>query len=206
MMADFLRQGVTVKSWITNPSVHTSGHAHRDEQEKMIELIRPRAFIPVHGTRHHLERHADVARGLGVRDVLVIENGEVAEVDRDTLQSAGRITAGRVATWQGLPIADTVLRERRSLARAGALSIGVAIDAKGRLASPPSVVARGVLEREEDAATLRFVAVEIAKALDNGTAGRDDATLGELARLAARRAIETRTGKKPVCLVNVVRV
>jgi ribonuclease J len=206
MMADFLRQGITVKSWITDPTVHTSGHAHRDEQKKMIELIRPRAFIPVHGTRHHLERHAEVARELGVPEVLVIENGDVAEVDRDALRNGGRVTAGRVATWQGLPIADAVLKERRSLARAGALSISLAVDAKGRLASPPSVIARGVLKGEENPSTLRFLAVEIAKALDNGAAGRDDTTLGELARLAARRAIETKTGKKPICLVNILRV
>ena len=205
MMANLLRQGVTVKSWITDPSVHTSGHAHRDEQKKMIELVRPRAFIPVHGTRHHLERHAEVARELGVSDVLVIENGNIAEVESHAVRANGQVTTGRVATWQGLPIADEVLRERRSLARAGVLSIGLAIDAKGRLASPPSVVARGVLEGEQDGATIRFVAVEIAKALENG-ASRDDTAVAELARLAARRAVESKTGKKPVCLVSVIRV
>src|SRR5204862_3075313 len=119
MMANLLRQGVTVKSWITDPSVHTSGHAHRDEQKKMIELIRPRAFVPVHGTRHHLERHAEVARELGVPDVLVVENGDVAEVESRAVRAQGHVITGRVATWQGLPIADEVLRERRSLARAG---------------------------------------------------------------------------------------
>jgi ribonuclease J len=80
------------------------------------------------------------------------------------------------------------------------------LDASGRLVGPPSVVARGVLGGEEDTAALRFVAVEIAKALDSGAAGRDDTTLGENARLAARRAIEAKIGKKPICLVSVVRV
>jgi ribonuclease J len=206
MMADFLRQRVTVKSWITDPSVHTSGHAHRDEQRKMIELVRPRAFIPVHGTRHHLERHADIARECRVPEVLVIENGDVAEMGTEPVHPSGHVTSGRVATWDGLAIDDDVLRERRYLARAGALSIGLAVDSKGRLASPPSIVARGVLEGEEDTHVLRFVAVEIAKALDNGASGRDDGALAELARLTARRAVETKTGKKPVCLVNVMRV
>jgi ribonuclease J len=206
MIADFLRRGVTVKSWITDPSVHTSGHAHRDEQKRMIGLVRPRAFIPVHGTRHHLERHAEVARELGVHEVLVIENGDIAEASDDPVRAVGRVTAGRVATWEGLPIGESVLRERRSLARAGALSIGLAVDSKGRLAGPPSVLARGVLEGEEDGHVLRFVAVEIAKALNDGSAGRDDNALAELARLSARRAVETKTGKKPVCFVNVLRV
>jgi ribonuclease J len=205
MIADFLRQGVTVKSWITDPTVHTSGHAHRAEQTKMIELVRPRGFIPVHGTRHHLERHAELARQTGVGEVLVIENGEVAEVSDTGLSPEGKVAAGRVATWEGLPIAGSVLKERRSLARAGIVSIALVIDGKGRLLAPPSVQGRGVIADEADPTALRFVALEIAKALDNA-GPRDDGATSELARLAARRAIEAKTGKKPLCLVSVTRL
>ncbi|HMI86438.1 MAG TPA: ribonuclease J [Polyangiaceae bacterium] len=205
MIADFLRQGVTVKNWITDPTVHTSGHAHRAEQRKMLELVRPRAFIPVHGTRHHLERHAELARQNGVSEVLVIENGDVAEVSDARLSPAGKIGVGRVATWEGMPIASSVLKERRSLARAGIVSIGLVVDANGRVLAPPSVQARGVMADEAEPATLRFLALEIARALENGSA-RDDGATGELARLAARRAIEGKTGKKPLCLVNVTRL
>jgi ribonuclease J len=111
-----------------------------------------------------------------------------------------------VATWQGLPIGDAVLKERRSLARGGALSIGLAVDAKGRLAAPPSIVARGVIEGESEARALRFVGVEVAKALENGGANRDDDAISDLARFAARRAIEAKTGRKPMCFVSVIRV
>jgi ribonuclease J len=205
MIADFLRQGVTVKSWITDPTVHTSGHAHRAEQRKMLELVRPRGFIPVHGTRHHLERHAELARETGVGDVLVIENGTVAEVNGAGVTPAGIVGTGRVATWDGVPIATSVLKERRSLARAGVVSIAVTIDDGGRVMAPPSVQARGVIADEAEPATLRFVALEIARALEN-TQSRDDSALAELARLTARRAIEAKTGKKPLCLVNVTRL
>ena len=205
MMADFLRQGVTVKNWITDPTVHTSGHAHRAEQAKMLELIRPRGFIPVHGTRHHLERHAELARETGVGEVLVIENGDVAEVSDASLSAAGKIGAGRVATWEGLPIAGSVLKERRSLARGGVVSIALVLDTKGQTMAPPSVQARGVMAEEAEPTTLRFVALEIARALENG-APRDDGAVAELARLVARRAIEGKTGRKPLCLVNVTRL
>ncbi len=150
MMADFLRQGVTVKSWITDPTVHTSGHAHREEQKKMIELVRPRAFIPVHGTRHHLERHAELAREVGVGEVLVIENGDVAKLDRAELAPAGRVPTGRVATWEGSVVGEAALRDRRLLARAGAITVGLALDSSGRIAGRPSIQARGV-ELGEDA-------------------------------------------------------
>jgi ribonuclease J len=205
MMADFLRQGVTVKSWITDPTVHTSGHAHRAEQAKMLELVRPRGFIPVHGTRHHLERHAELAKQTGANEVLVIENGDVAHVSDTGLSRAGKVGTGRVATWEGMPIATSVLKERRSLARAGIVSIALVIDAKGKTLAPPSVQARGVIANEAEPATLRFVALEIARALENG-APRDDSAVAELARLAARRAIEAETGKKPLCLVTVTRL
>jgi len=209
MMAGFLRQGVAVKSWITDPEVHTSGHAHRHEQARMIELTRPRAFIPLHGTRHHLERHAELARERGVSEALVLENGEVARIDQEGIHRAGRVAAGRVATWNGLTITDGVLKNRRALARSGALSLSLVVDRKGRLAGQPVVRARGVLEGEaegDDAPALRFIALEIARALDAPDAPRDDGTLAEMARLVARRAVEARTGRKPLCWVSVIRI
>ena len=71
----------------------------------MIDLVRPAAFVPVHGTRHHLERHAALARDAGVGDVLVIENGELAELD-DAGVRAIAICPGFVDTpmaqWTGI--------------------------------------------------------------------------------------------------------
>jgi ribonuclease J len=159
----------------------------------------------VHGTRHHLERHAELAGKTGVGERLVIENGDVAELTETGLSTVGRVGVGRVATWEGMPIANAVLKERRSLARAGVISITIVIDDRGRTLAPPSVQARGVLADEGDPATLRFVALEVAKALEN-TGRSDDKALAELARLTARRVIEGETGRKPLCLVHVTRV
>jgi ribonuclease J len=205
MMGNFLRQGVALHNWITDPTVHTSGHAHRHEQEQMLELLRPRAFVPVHGTRHHLERHAELARELGIGEVLVLENGDVAEAGASGLGLCGHVTAGRVATWQGLPIPEVVLRERRALGRAGALAVSIVVDHSGILLAPPALGGRGVVEGEEEPNGLRFVALEIAKAVE-AAESRDDASLRESVRLAARRAVEARTGRKPICLVNLTRV
>ncbi|MET0591994.1 MAG: ribonuclease J [Polyangiaceae bacterium] len=205
MMADFLRQGVTIKSWITDPGVHTSGHAHRAEQKKMLELVKPRGFIPVHGTRHHLERHAELARETGVREVLVIENGDVARIEESGVAQRGKVSVGRVPTWEGMPIAPSVIKERRSLARGGVVSIAIVVDKKGHAAAPPHVQARGVIADEAVPGTLRFVALEIAKAID-GAGSSEDSSIAEIARLTARRAIEAKTGKKPLCLVSVTRL
>jgi ribonuclease J len=104
-----------------------------------------------------------------------------------------------------MPIAGSVLKERRSLARAGIVSIALVVNGKGKVLAPPSVQSRGVMAEEGEPGTLRFVALEIAKALENG-APADEGAAGEVARLAARRAIEAKTGKKPLCLVSVTRL
>jgi ribonuclease J len=97
-----------------------------------------------------------------------------------------------------------VLRERRTLARAGVLTVTLVADRSGNQATTPLLHARGVIQGESEPSGLRFVALAIAKAVESATS-RDDAALGEAARLAARRAIEAKTGRKPVCLVTVTR-
>jgi ribonuclease J len=206
MMGDFLRQGIHVRNWITDPGVHVSGHAHRDEQEKMIGLTKPRGFVPVHGTRHHLARHAELARALNVPEVLVLEDGDVGLVNDQGLSRVDRVPAGRVATWNGDDVPENVLEERRSLARGGSLFVSLVVDARGRLAAPPIVVGRGIAGNDQEPSAFRFVAVKIAKTCVEGAEGASDDAIAELARLTARRAIEAKTGKKPVTLVTVTRM
>lgn len=207
MMADLLRQEIDLRSWITDPLVHVSGHAHRSEQKRMLELVRPRAFVPVHGTLHHLRRHAELAREMGVREVLVLENGDVAALDERTLEKEGRFEAGRVPTFAGRELPLEVLRERQKMARAGVVHVTVVVDRRGALVSPPIVTTHGVLAEEDEPAALRGAAREVAKALE----GRplrdraDDGAIADAARFAVRRAIEAATGKKPVALATVVR-
>ena len=94
VMNDLLRRGVELRTWWSNRAVHVSGHAHRQEQRRMIELVKPRAFVPVHGTLHHLLRHAELARELGVPNVTVLENGDVATLDEQGLRKSGRVEGG----------------------------------------------------------------------------------------------------------------
>src|SRR5262249_2893369 len=86
IFGDLVRRGVALRTWATDRGVHVSGHACRAEQRRMIELVVPRAFVPVHGTMHHLVQHAELARGLGVPSVCVLENGDVAEVKEGTVE------------------------------------------------------------------------------------------------------------------------
>jgi ribonuclease J len=207
MMADLLRLGVHLHSRITDRRVHTSGHAHRDEQRRMIELTRPRAFLPLHGTLHHLMRHAELARECSVGEVMVAENGEVIELSAGSAPvKAGRVPVGKVATAHGDELSDDILRERAQLGRGGVAFVSVLLDARGQVVGTPQVVSRGVLE-PAFAGVARNVAAAATRAiaeLDPRSRGDDDAA-ADAVRLAARRAIESHTGRRPTVLVAVSR-
>lgn len=208
MMGDFLRLGVELISRVTDRRVHASGHAHRDEQLRMIELTRPRAFLPVHGTLHHLVRHAELARDAGVGEVLVAENGEVVEIGPAAPPAkAGRVPVGKVATSGGEELSDDVLRERAQLGRAGVVFVSLVVDARGAVAASPQIVARGVLEPSfAGAARKAELAVARAIADADGRARASDDAISDVARLAARRTIEAATGRRPLVMVAVTRV
>jgi ribonuclease J len=208
LMGEFLGRGITVKNWITDPGVHVSGHAHRVEQRKMLELVRPRGFVPLHGTLHHLTRHAELATECAVPEVLVLQNGNVGAVDETGLSLEGHVPSGRIATWESKELAPSVLRERRLLSRGGVLHVSIVVDRHGKPVDQPAVWSRGVLENEQDAAVLRFVALEVAKTLEGrpwSSRSPDDEAIAEAARIAARRAVEAKTGRKPVTIATVVR-
>ena len=132
----------------------------------MIDLVRPRGFIPVHGTLHHLTRHADLARGAGVPEVLVIENGETAVVSPEGLVRGAAVPVGRIATHDGIEIADAVLREREVLARGGVAHVTLVVDKKGKLAGPPIVVGRSLFDEATTPGALRAAAREVARAIE----------------------------------------
>jgi len=199
-----LRQGVRVISRTTDPGVHASGHAHRGELERMIELTKPAAFLPVHGTLHHLMRHAELARDMGIDDVLVAENGDIVSIGQaDRLAKAGRAPAGRVATYGGDSIPAEVLRERAQLGRSGVAVVSIALR-NGKLAASPVVKSWGVM-----GALDHDVLVRAGRAVEHAVLDwlerHHEAGLEDEARIAARRVIESQIGARPIVVVSVVR-
>jgi ribonuclease J len=212
VMGDLLRRGIELRTWWSDRAVHVSGHAHRDEQRWMIETVRPRSFVPVHGTLHHLFRHAALARELGVPDVCVLENGELAELEGDApVRKAGRVQSGRVHVFAQRSIPASVLHEREALAARGAAHVVVPVDARGRLAGQIALATRGVVDEVLDAhllATARHeaeAAVEELAASESGVA-LDEPAIAEAARQAVRRALGRVLGFKPLTTTTVLRI
>ena len=204
MINDLLRGGITVKTRFSDPSVHTSGHAGRSEQTRMIELCRPQCFIPVHGTLHHLLRHEELAKSLGVAETTVVENGTPVVCDGQKLWQDERVPHGRVAIAIGGEELSSDTHQRRvELGRLGIAFVSFAIDRNDKLVAAPAVRTRGVPLVDNDEVALRAVAREVARALETFRGGRGTA-LAEFVRRAARRKLEDLSGTRPIIEVETL--
>lgn len=206
MLNDLLRSGMIVHSRITEPGVHTSGHAGRSEQQRMIELVRPRCFLPVHGTLHHMLRHEKLAHSLGITRTLVVENGTPVVCDGQTLGAEAEVPHGKIPiALGGEPLDDETLQARTDLSRLGVAFLSLVFARDGSLASPPQVTTRGVPAVDEEPTALRAVALELARA---ASTYRDGRSLGfeDFMRRVARRKLEDLSGTRPLVEVNVVRL
>lgn len=134
--------------------VHVSGHASQEEQKLMINLLKPRFFVPIHGEYRHLVLHAQMAQQLGIpaKNIFVIESGQVLEFD-GTEGWLGEEVAGGYVFVDGLGVGDVgqvVLRDRQHLSRDGFLIAVVAVDEKtGELLAEPDIISRGFVYMRE---------------------------------------------------------
>ena len=164
MMGDLLALGVHLRSRHSDPEVHTSGHASRAEQQKMLELIRPDAFVPVHGTAYHLYRHADLAREFGAARVLVTTNGFPVTVGCDGLVRGEELPHGRVAIAPGgHPMDAENLAERQDLACRGLITVQLKTDAQGQPVDTPEFHHLGVANLRDDDPLLKRIGQELLR-------------------------------------------
>jgi ribonuclease J len=150
MVSELLRLDVELHTHNTRRELHTSGHANRDELEHMLQLVRPRCFIPVHGARHHLHNHAELARRAGVEQCLVIENGEVAGLAGGRLALCDRVRSGRITIDRGMEtLSVETLKERVAIGRSGIAQLCVVLDRDGSLRGRPLLSTTGVAAFDE---------------------------------------------------------
>jgi ribonuclease J len=198
------RRGVRVIQRFDDPKLHVSGHACRAEQRRLIELLRPQIFVPVHGTFHHLKRHAALAREAGVAEAHVIENGMCLDVDGMGAQLGEPVKSGRIHIQAGTELPSVVLRDRKLMAEVGIVVINLAVDQSGALRHVPRILTRGVVWEDAERDLLDEISARIATALHDLDLPRDDDALRDVACRAARRYLRDEIGFRPLthCLVN----
>jgi ribonuclease J len=205
MIDGLLRIGSKLHTRVTDPGVHTSGHATRIEQTKMLDLMQPRCFLPVHGTLHHLRRHGELARERGVAEVVVVENGMSVLCDGGSVRAEARFKSGIVPVGAGaVELAGATLRARAELGRYGIASVAVAVDRRGGLIGNLSIFTRGVPGMEDPAEerALKAVALRAVERAQKRRFSLDE--LREEVRRAVRRQLFDVAGSKPVVDVHIV--
>ena len=192
--------------------VHVTGHAQRDELREMIDAVRPRHFIPVHGEYRQLYQHADIAREAGIdKDrILVLEDGETAELDGDSMQRGDKIGTGLVFV-DGLGVGDVeqvVLRDRRHLAEDGILVVTLVLDRDtGTVRAGPELVSRGVIEPELSAKLMsdarRSVTESIARFAETHA---DINLLKEAIHDAVSKTVYKQTRRRPMVIPVITEI
>src|SRR5437762_3325221 len=137
-----------------NAFVHVSGHAAQDDLKLMLNLTRPRYFIPVHGEYRHLLGHARLAESVGLEPdrILLIEDGTGVEVTKTSACIAGRFPAGRILV-DGKSVGETgavVLRDRQLLAEDGVIAVAITVDRSGAVVAGPEIASRGFVYVKEN--------------------------------------------------------
>ena len=196
----------------STPPVHVSGHASAEELKLMMMLIKPRFFIPIHGSYRHLHRHAKLAEKTGViRDkVLIAETGDVIHIDPDNIEITGKAPVGRVLIDQGSleEVADIVIRDRRHISEDGIVLPVIVINKQtGDLESPPEVVFRGMTVDEDDPLIERCRDMVIQTIADSSIEERGDwAVIKEKIRRALKKYISKQLSKRPFILPVIMEI
>ncbi len=205
VISNLMRRGAKVVHGRSS-HVHVSGHAAREELLTFLNVVRPRAFVPVHGEYRHLSAHAELARKMGVKTVEVLEDGDRITIDGKKTKVERRAVPAGYVYLDGSAVGDVqnaVLRDRSHLADDGVVVVTVGIDHDtGEILYGPEMDSHGVMD--EPAPVLAKAAEAIRSVIDGHKPGRTDhAELQKTIRQAAGRVIRAETARKPV-IVPVV--
>jgi ribonuclease J len=195
------------------PPVHVSGHASIEELKLMLNLIRPKYFVPVHGEYRQLYGHATMATELGAvsGEVFLLESGDVLELDSAGARRRERVKVGRVCIDVGTldEVGDMILKERRHISEDGIVIPILAINEHtGQLETEPEIVSRGFVPLDEAQDLLASAREVILKTVEKSNLEEvaDWGVIKEKIRTALRRHFDQETGKRPMVLPVILEV
>jgi ribonuclease J len=204
MLNRLLRRGANV-IYDAVASVHVSGHASQEEQKLLINLVKPKHFVPIHGELRQLTRHAGLAKQVGIPEdkILVVENGQVVELEGGDLKLAERVPGGYVFVEGGsIGEVDTdVMREREQLARGGIFLVDLSLDKKsGRLRHDPEIITRGFITPQDAEELIPRARKKVAELVNGGGIDTE-----KVITEAMRSFLYNETGRRPMVFVTISR-
>jgi len=190
--------------------VHVSGHPCRDELAEMYRLVRPKIAVPVHGEYKHMLAHAELARSMQVPEAKVIENGQALRLSPGALDVVAEVQSGRLFVDGDVvvPANDDGVRTRRKLSFSGGGVVILVTDLEGELLADPELVLQGLATDKGATSLVDEGARVVEAALDElpKSARKNDGRMTEAARIALRRLIRDRLGKRAVIEARIIRL
>ena len=190
--------------------VHVSGHACREELKIMLGIIKPKYFIPVHGEKKHLVKHAELAEIVGIpsENVAIVENGSAIELSEKEMKVLDPVPSGQVLV-DGTSVGDVgnaVVNDRKRLGQNGIVIVSFAYDfAGGVIASYPEIETRGFVYLKESEELIEEAKKVVSDTID-GINRRSKSIIKNSVRDAVSSFMTEKTGRSPIILIIIVEV
>jgi ribonuclease J len=215
MINHLSRRGADVIYGAMNPPVHVSGHASAEELKLVLNLVRPKYFMPIHGEYRQLAKHAKLAEHLryaGLEETFVLETGQTLELDARGARKGQRVTVGRVCIDSGTldeVVEDLVIRDRRHLSEDGFVLPIIAINKHtGKSEGLPEIVSRGFVSAGDDSELLIEARTVVARTLESSSAEErtDWGVMKEKIRTDLRRFLTKQTSRRPLIIPVILEI
>jgi len=193
--------------------VHVSGHASKEELKLMLNLVRPKYFMPIHGEYRHLVYHSKLAKKLGIpkENIFILQNGDVLDITQEGASRNGRINSGRIfIDGKGVgDVEDMVLRDRRRLAHDGIVLILLAIEKPtGNIVSGPDIISRGFVfedASQEIINDVRELVINTLEKLDKEIL-TDASLIQAKLRSVLKKYLMNTMGRRPMIMPIIIEV
>jgi ribonuclease J len=208
----FRREAHVIYDDGSSPPVHVSGHASQEELKLIINLVKPKYFVPIHGEYRQLKLHAELAASMhgSVGNVMLIESGDILEIDERGARKAGRVNVGRICIDSGSRtdvVEDLVIKDRRHLSEDGFVLPIIAIHKlTGKVEISPEIVTRGFTGGDDGfMEEVRQVVVETLAESSNEERA-DYGVIKEKIRSDLKRYISKHTQKRPLIMPVILEI
>ncbi|MCC0175649.1 ribonuclease J [Waterburya agarophytonicola K14] len=149
--------------------IHVSGHGAREDHKLMLNLTRPKFFVPVHGEHRMLIEHAGMAKAIGIpeENIVIMKNGHIIELTENSIGINGEVPSGIELVDRAGIVQGDVMKERQQLAEDGVITVATAINYSGELVAPPALHLRGVVTSVEQSLLQQLVSRTIERILSD---------------------------------------
>jgi ribonuclease J len=215
MMNHIARRGADLVYGPMNPPIHVSGHGSAEELRLILNLVRPKYFVPVHGEYRQMTKHAHLAQHLthyNLEATFVLESGETLEIDNKGARKGEPVTVGRICIDSGTldeVVEDMVIRDRRHLSEDGFVLPIIAINKHtGVCEGLPEIVSRGFMSLDERSDVIEEARKIVLKTLNSSSAEErtDLGVMQEKIRADLKRYLTKETSRRPLIMPVILEV